>query len=102
VFIVDLLVVFSSLSANKKGRTPLLNGIRGPCGHNRRPNRNCSQFVSVPTFDGQGELWAETLLGADLRPEELEEWAEQRAEWPDGGYDCGPGRLTAGTWWTRR
>lgn len=32
-------------------------------------------------FDGLGELWAEALLGAELSPEELEEWAERLAEW---------------------
>jgi uncharacterized Zn finger protein len=40
-------------------------------------------------FDNLGELWAEALLVADLRPDELEEWAEQLAEWADNTDDYG-------------
>ncbi|WP_129632849.1 SWIM zinc finger family protein [Candidatus Oscillochloris fontis] len=36
-----------------------------------------------------GDLWAEALLAADLRPDELEEWAEQLAEWAGDAADYG-------------
>jgi hypothetical protein len=41
-------------------------------------------------FDGLGELWAEALLAAELSPDELEEWAEQLAEWGGDTADHGP------------
>ncbi|MEI7768713.1 MAG: SWIM zinc finger family protein [Chloroflexales bacterium] len=66
----------------------LLDAITEEC-HASQNDFDDSYGTLGTVLDSLGELWAEALLSADLRPDELEEWADQLAEWAGDTADYG-------------